>query len=132
MFTNHYFSFARLALFSVVLFVIHYFVFEWLEIDLSTFHYSLGFLYFLFFGLSLLVLIALLLVKKKSYEQVGMSFLLLTSCKMLVAYVILRPILAKNDENVALEKMSFFMIFILYLIIDTYITIRILNEKQQN
>ncbi|WP_418264480.1 hypothetical protein [Flavobacterium faecale] len=132
MFSNNYFSFLLLAVFSVSLFVIHYFAFALLEFDTSTFYYSLGFLYALFFGLSLAVLITLIIVKKKSYEQVGMSFLLASSIKMIVSYVILKPILVKIDENLVLEKMSFFMTFILFLIIDVYITIRILNEKQQN
>jgi hypothetical protein len=69
-------------------------------------------------------------VKQKSINSVGYTFLLLTTIKMAIAYVFLKPILAANLEKTPTEKMSFFIIFIYFLTIETYVTIRILNNKQ--
>ena len=96
----------------------------------ATFHYSLETLYALFLGLSVIVFLVMLKVKERSFDNVGMSFMLTTSAKMIVCFLILRPILQTTTENNAIEKKNFFMMFILFLAIETVLTIRILNEKQ--
>jgi hypothetical protein len=48
---------------------------------------------------------------------------------MAVSYFIVRPILNSPLEN-TIEKANFFFIFILFLTIETLITIRLLNKKQ--
>jgi hypothetical protein len=45
-------------------------------------------------------------------------------------YLILKPILQLNTHDNSLEKINFFMIFALFLTIETVLTIRILNRKQ--
>jgi hypothetical protein len=72
----------------------------------------------------------LLKVKERSFDNIGMSFLLSTSVKMIFCYLILRPLLQVSSHNITIEKKNFFMIFILFLAIETVLTIRILNEKQ--
>jgi hypothetical protein len=68
-------------------------------------------------------------VKEKSFDNVGMSFLLGTSIKMVFCYLILKPILHIVTYNNTIEKVNFFGMFIL-LLIETVLTIRILKEKQ--
>jgi TM2 domain-containing membrane protein YozV len=46
-----------------------------------------------------------------------------------VAYAFLRPILASGGKNLATEKMQFLIVFIIFLAIETIVTIRILNDK---
>jgi hypothetical protein len=48
---------------------------------------------------------------------------------MVVSFFIVRPILNSTTEN-TIEKANFFFIFILFLAIETLITIRLLNKKQ--
>ena len=111
-------------------YVVHKAAFYLLNIDEATFYYSLETLYLLFLGLSIMVFVVLLKVKERSFDNVGMSFLLTTSIKMIVCYLILKPILQVTFQNNAVEKKNFFMMFILFLAIETILTIRILNEKQ--
>ena len=94
------------------------------------FVYTLELLYFFFFFFSAFLVLVLDKVKQKSINSVGYAFLLLTTAKMGIAYVFLKPILAANAEKTPTEKMSFFIIFIYFLAIETYVTIRILNNKQ--
>ena len=68
-------------------------------------------------------------VSEKSFDNVGMAFLISTSIKMAISYFILRPILNSPIDN-KIEKINFFCIFILFLAIETIITIRLLNKKQ--
>ena len=119
-----------LLVLAVLAYVLHKLAFYFLKINTLTFYYSIETLYLMFLGLSILVFIVLLKVKEKSFDNVGMSFLLGTSIKMVVCYVILRPLLLVSNSSIAIEKNNFFVMFILFLTIETILTIRILNEKQ--
>lgn len=111
-------------------YVVHRVAFYVLDINDATFYYSIETLYLLFLVLSIMIFVVLLKVKERSFDNVGMSFLLSTSIKMIVCYLILKPILQATTQNNAIEKKNFFMMFILFLAIETVLTIRILNEKQ--
>lgn len=96
----------------------------------DNFVYTLELLYLFFFFFAAFLVLVLDKVKQKSINSVGYTFLLLTTLKMGVAYIFLKPILAVNLEKTPTEKMSFFVIFIYFLAMETYVTIRILNNKQ--
>lgn len=115
---------------SASAYLLHKIVFYILKINDSAFLYSIETLYLIFLGLSVLVITVLLKVKERSFDNVGMSFLLGTSIKMIFCYLFLKPILQSSNVNISIEKKNFFIMFILFLAIETIITIRILNEKQ--
>jgi hypothetical protein len=124
-------SFLHLIALAGITYLLHKLVLFAFDINVDTFHYSLEILYVLFLGLSTLVFIVLLKVKEKSFDNVGMSFLLATSVKMVFCYIILRPLLQVPGHANKIEKINFFMIFFVFLSIETVLTIRILNEKPQ-
>lgn len=111
-------------------YVLHKIIFFGFKINDAGFLYSLEELYLLFSALSLLIFIVLLKVKVRSFDNVGMSFLLATSVKMIFCYLLLKPILQIRSHDNTIEKVNFFVMFILFLAIETVLTIRILNEKQ--
>lgn len=115
---------------SLLLFVIHKIVFYSLQINQELFHYSLETLYLFFFFSSTIIFKVLLIIKEKSFDNVGMSFLLATSIKMVFCYLVLRPLLQNPDPNNPTERISFFILFIVFLTIETLFTIRLVNEKQ--
>jgi len=119
-----------LALLITVVYILHKIIFYGFNIDEAAFHYSIEELYMLFSVLSAVVLFVLLKVKERSFDNVGMSFLLSTSIKMVVCYLILRPVLQASGENSGIEKKNFFAMFILFLAMETILTIRILNKNQ--
>lgn len=119
-----------LAFLITVVYILHKIIFYSFNIDDAAFHYSLEELYMLFSVLSAVVLFVLLKVKERSFDNVGMSFLLSTSIKMVVCYLILRPVLQASGENSGIEKKNFFAMFILFLAMETILTIRILNKNQ--
>ncbi|MFN8273768.1 MAG: hypothetical protein U0X58_02690 [Flavobacteriaceae bacterium] len=47
-----------------------------------------------------------------------------------IAYFFLKPILTFDLPKTAVEKTNFFLVFIYFLIVETVVTIRILNKKQ--
>ncbi len=96
----------------------------------DNFVYSTLLLYVLFALLSLVIVSLLTMVKKTSENSVGFAFLAFTTLKMGIAYAFLRPIIHTNLPKTPIEKMNFFVIFIYFLAIETYVTIRILNNKQ--
>ncbi len=90
---------------------------------------SLAFIYFIFTLFSILILITLIIVNQKNKDVVGMTFMLITTFKTILYYVIFSKIITTDNPN-AIERINFFVVFILFLIIETLITIRLLNKKQ--
>ena len=122
--------FLTLAVVTLLLYLIHKAVFNVFNINQDQFHYSLETLYLIFLVLSAIIFKVLLIVKERSFDNVGMSFLLATSLKMVFCYLILRPLLQIPKPNNPTEKINFFFLFIIFLIIETLFTIRLVNEKQ--
>jgi len=127
-----YHSLFIVLLASIIGLIIHKIIFYWFVPGVfeSNFVYSIPSLYVFFGVFALLIVFVLRIVKEKSIDNVGYTFLLLTTLKMAVAYAFLQPILAANLAKTPTEKMSFFSIFIYFLAIETIVTIRILNNKQ--
>lgn len=125
-------SFLILLLAAIFGFIIHktisYFLIPKGFEDL--FIYSTLLLYGIFGFLSLIIVFVLIKVKKTSVDYVGYAFLAVTTVKMVIAYALLRPIIQTQLPKTASEKISFFVIFIYFLAIETILTIRILNNKQ--
>ncbi|MDN3678406.1 hypothetical protein QWY90_13915 [Flavobacterium paronense] len=96
----------------------------------DNFIYSTPLLYVLFAILSMAIVFALAKVKEVALNYVGYAFLAFTTLKMVIAYALLRPIIHIHLAKTPTEKMNFFFIFIYFLAIETYLTIRILNNKQ--
>jgi hypothetical protein len=94
------------------------------------FHFSIETIYGFFFFCSLIILLILIKVKTKNIDSVGYTFLLVTCIKMAISYAVLYPILHSGNPNVRIEKVNFFIIFALFLAIETIVTVRILNNKQ--
>ena len=120
-----------MAIVSVLVFaahklLLHFFFYE-AEQD---FYYSLLFLYSFFCLCSMLILLILVKVKAKNINSVGQTFLLMTCIKMVAAYAVLYPLLHSQRPGAVFEKYNFLIIFLVFLTIETVITIRILNNKQ--
>ena len=94
------------------------------------FIYSTLTLYLLFGLLSVVIVSLLTKVKETAINSVGYAFLAFTTLKMVIAYAFLRPIIHAHLPKTPTEKMNFFIVFIYFLAIETYLTIRILNNKQ--
>lgn len=95
----------------------------------ESFVYDISFLYGIFTFFSFCIILILMKIKQKNMDIVGYSFLIITSVKMVAAYLILRPVLHENLPKLEIQKISFFIIFSYFLAIETVVTIRILNNK---
>jgi ABC-type transport system involved in cytochrome c biogenesis permease subunit len=115
---------------AFLLYVIHKIIFYSFSINHEAFHYSLETLYLFFLVLSAIIFKVLLTIKEKSFDNVGMSFLLVTSIKMVFCYMVLRPLLQMPKPHDPTERINFLILFIVFLTIETLFTIRLVNEKQ--
>lgn len=124
-------SIYKYLLFIVPVFVIHLLIFQNATLNKASqgFYYSIPFLYLLYIIFSKIILFVIVKVSEKNFDNTGMTFLVCTTIKMAVSYFIARPILNTPTEN-TIEQANFFFIFILFLAIETLITIRLLNKKQ--
>lgn len=123
--------FFGLLKYTIPVFIIHLLLFQLpdLKVASQNFYLSIPELYLIYFIFSKIILFVLIQVSKKNFDNVGMTFLVITSVKLAMSYFIVRPILNSTTEN-TLEKANFFFIFILFLAIETLITIRLLNKKK--
>ncbi len=85
--------------------------------------------YFFFLIFSLLIIFGLSKVKTSNIDYVGYAFLLLTCIKMAAAYALFNVSIATDLAGRAACKMNFFATFIIFLGIETYATIKLLNSK---
>jgi hypothetical protein len=122
----------EVLIFAVVVYAVHKQVFLLNDYNpkLESFNFSLETIYEFFFSCSVLIIFILIVVREKSIDNVGNTFLLVTCLKIAVSFVILSPILQSKNPNVGIEKLNFFVIFALFLFIETIVTARILNKKQ--
>lgn len=79
--------------------------------------------------LSVVVLLILLQVEKKSKDQLGYVFLGLSSAKVIISYVIAKQFLFQGAIIEKEIKINFFIAFLFFLCLDAYFVIRLLNKK---
>lgn len=117
---------------SIVVYLAHKLFFFLNENDpnFQNFYFPIEVVFGFFFLCSILILFILIQVKTKNIDNVGYTFLLVTFIKMALSYAILYPILHSGNINARIEKINFFVIFALFLAIETAVTIRLLNEKK--
>mgnify|MGYP003489767572 FL=1 len=122
----------EVTLLSILVYLVHKLVFflNQNHPNLQGFHFSIEVVYGFFFVCSLLIILILIKVNEKNIDNVGYTFLLVTCIKMALSYSVLSPILNSGNPNVGIEKINFFIIFALFLTIETIVTVRILNIKQ--
>lgn len=120
----------NLFLIVIATYIVHKAAFFVLKIDDQNFHYSLEVLYLIFLVFAVTLLTATLLFKKDKFDSIGMFFMLGTVVQMFLCYIVLRPILSDKIHNVTVEKTNFFITFILFLLFETLLTVRLLNEKR--
>lgn len=121
----------EVILLSVVVYFVHKLVF-FLNADnpkFQNFHLPIEAVYVFFFLCSTLILFVIIKVKTKNIDNVGYTFLLVTFVKMVLSYAVLSPILHSGNVNMKFEKINFFIIFALFLAIETFVTIRLLNKN---
>ncbi len=123
-------TFATIVL-AAILFFINRLILEHhnFKASFELFQVSLAFIYFIFTVFSILILITLIIVNHKNKDVVGMTFMLITTFKTILYYVIFSKIITSDNSN-TVERINFFVVFILFLVIETLITMRLLNKKQ--
>ena len=122
----------EVLLLSVVVYLLHKVVFFLNDNNpkFQNFHFPIEVVDGFFFICSVIILFILIKVKEKNIDNVGYTFLLVTFIKMGISYAVLSPILHSGNPNIKIEKLNFFVIFALFLTIETIVTARILNNKQ--
>lgn len=122
----------EVSLLSILVYFVHKLVFFLNNSNpyFKSFHFPIEFVYGFFCGCSLLIVFIIIKVNEKNINNVGFTFLLVTFIKMALSYTVLSPILNSGNLNVRTEKINFFIIFALFLTIETIVTVRILNKKQ--
>jgi hypothetical protein len=127
--TNSFGILKKLTPVALFFLIIHVLLFKlpFLKEKETEFYFNIPVLYLLFFVFSFLILIIVTKISEKNFDNTGMIFMIATSIKMVVAFFLLRPILYREDNKI--EKINFFVVFILFLLLETIIAAKFLNKK---
>lgn len=113
-------------LISIVFFLIHFGIVTFLnKIDTTPFLMS----YALQFIMTLVILLAMIKIYDTAKEQLGFAFLGLSILKVGISYFFATEYLFQNKAMLETNKFNFFIIFLFFLSLDVYFTIRLLNKK---
>lgn len=120
----------KIIVIALPLYIVHLLLFNlsYFKELVANFYYPLHILYFIFFILTTIVLLIVLKISEKNFDNTGMIFMIATSIKMVFAYFLVRPILQIQENKI--EKINFFVIFVIFLLIETIIVAKKLNKKQ--
>ena len=131
MFKKNIKSIGILALIIGIIYLAHKFIFSIFKFNENNLIYSLEQLYLFFGFFSITIELVLIKVKEKNIDIVGNVFLLLTLVKMMVCYVFGSSILKQTSEHNSLQKWNFLILFLIFLTIETGLTIIMLNKKEE-
>lgn len=87
-------------------------------------------MYSFFWVAAVLVIFIVHVVHAKNHDNTGYAFMGVTLLQMGGAYFMVKPFLNVEGGAAQLERTNFFIVFLLFLAIETLITIRLLNNKQ--
>ncbi|WP_333807978.1 hypothetical protein [Flavobacterium sp.] len=111
---------------SLVFFLIHFGIVSYLDkLDLMKFLMS----YSLQFVMTISIVLAMIKIYEIAKEQLGFAFLGLSTLKVGISYFFATEYLFQNQQMLQINKINFFVIFLFFLSVDVYFTIRLLNKK---
>lgn len=119
-----------LSFFAVVILLDWLILDNFFHLEKNNFILDLRIVYALLFGSSFLIVSIIFIVSKRNFDIVGYVFLVLTTVKMAITFLLGKPLLSQN-EFFAIEKNHFITLFFVFLIIETLLTILLLNKKQE-
>lgn len=114
--------------FTLFFFGIQYFIVDLLKEQLYTFFYSTWSIYIFHFSATILVFLFVLFVHKTYPDKAGFAFMACGLLKMLAAIVFLLPLI-QNKEAVLNDVLAFFISYFLFLFLETFFALRILNKE---
>ena len=90
--------------------------------------YSLLNMLVFFISTSFILLLVHNYISQKKKDLLGYVFMVSLTSKVLACYIFIAPVLNNKFVN-HFEKTYFFSLFLLFLFIDVYLTVRLLNKK---
>lgn len=128
MILKEYKSVLQMVAIACIAYGIEKLLFLGLAIDTSKFTLSLEKTYLMMLFFSVLIMVILNVVFQKNKDVVGMTFLLITTIKVVVISIIGKAFILPNANPV--EKWNYFGLFALFLFFETFLTGRRLNRTK--
>ena len=101
-----------------------------LPLQESQFNFPLWSVYAFFTICAILITLISIVVRQFNIHSVGQVFMLTTFCEMFSCFAVFYGKLNSKTGNSSIERANFIIVFLLFLTIETIITIRLLNKKQ--
>ena len=122
---NRFRPLAHAAAFALIAFAVHMSAAYLLKVENAS---LLPMLYGALFGMMLIILTILIMIKQKNIDSVGYAFMLLTCVKMVVIYLLFKTFAPEIGTD-GLPKGHLIAGFFVMLGIETLCTIKMLNKN---
>ncbi len=120
----------QFVIFFTISYVLHYLALTFLNVDATTFCYSVAIIYLFFALFSLAILWATVKINDFYETYVGMVFIAAISLKMVFGYLVLRPVLALETSASILEKKNILIVLLASVAIDVFFAVKTINKKK--
>lgn len=114
---------------SLVLGIAQYLVINYLLSSL-TFFISTWSIYLFHVSVTLLIMVTLLAVAKTAFDKVGYAFMACSILKMCASILFLIPLIKGEQTSKIPDTIAFFIPYFIYLAVDMYFTLRLLNQNE--
>ncbi|MDO4727948.1 MAG: hypothetical protein Q4B43_02955 [Bacteroidota bacterium] len=114
---------------AILLYIVHKYIVANLLSDVGGMVVSLDLIYVVFTLASIVLYVGLLFVAKKNYHYIGMGFLIGITLKMILFLIIFKPMLNQMSlQDNGVSKVSFIVVFFVFLLIDVVLGTKILKQ----
>ena len=120
----------QFIIFFTIGYVLHYLALTFLNVDVTTFYYSVAIIYLFFALFSLAIVWATVKINDFYETYVGMVFIAAISLKMVFGYLVLRPVLALETSASVLEKKNILIVLLASVAIDVFFAVKTINKKK--
>lgn len=115
--------------FTLVFFGIQYFAVNAIKNETNIFYYSTWGIYVFHFFVTLLIYLSILFVNKTFPDNTGFAFMACSLLKMMASVLFLVPLIQMEEVSVLNDVFAFFIPYFLFLFVETYFALKLLNIK---
>lgn len=94
-------------------------------------NFTVEFLHLIFSISTIAILLILNIIYYKKPDNVGYSFMAITTFKMLILVVVFKKTIQTAPEILKPEKTTILLLFLIYLAVETILIARLLNKNQK-
>ncbi len=118
-----------LTVFTLFFFGVQYYIVDLIKEQQGLFFYNTWSIYLFHFLATLIIYVLVFFVNRIFPDKTGFAFMACSLLKMLAALIFLLPFIQVKEQYTINDVFAFFIPYFLFLFLETFYVIKILNQK---